>query len=62
MENLCMIGTRVFWKKKDKNEKEFLSGSLDLGVLGTVSLAIFQNNKTDDNQPDCTIHLMTNKE
>ena len=22
MENLCMIGTRVFWKKKDKNGKE----------------------------------------
>ncbi len=50
----------VLWKKKDKHEKEYLSGSLDLGVLGKVSLAIFQNNKSDDMQPDCTIHLLIN--
>jgi len=35
----------VLWKKRDKHEKENLSGSLDLGVLGTVNLAIFQNNE-----------------
>ena len=49
----------VMWKKKDKNDKEFLSGALDLGVLGTVKLMLFQNNnKKAENDPDCTIHLL----
>jgi hypothetical protein len=48
----------VLWKKKDKMDRDFLSGTLDLGVLGTVQLLIFQNNKIFDDQPDCTIHLV----
>jgi uncharacterized protein (DUF736 family) len=48
----------VLWKKKDKNKEEFYSGSLDLGVLGTVQLAVFPNNNKKENQPDFAINLM----
>lgn len=47
----------VLWKKKDKNKKEFYSGRLDLGALGTVQLAVFPNNNKRENQPDFAINL-----
>ena len=43
----------ALWKKQSKEGKDFLSGELDLGALGTVSLAVFPNeNKTEDKHPD----------
>ena len=48
----------ALWKKKDKNKNDFYAGELDLGVLGKVNLAIFPNQKKEDNHPDFTIHLL----
>lgn len=47
----------ALWKKNGK-KGEFFSGTLDLGVLGNVHLAIFRNDDKEGNQPDFTIHLM----
>ncbi|WP_319526189.1 hypothetical protein [uncultured Desulfosarcina sp.] len=49
----------VLWQKKDKNEKDFLSGSIDAGLLGEVKIMIFKNEKADDNQPHFTVHLLS---
>jgi len=51
----------VLWKKADKNKAEYLSGTIDAGVLGTVHLAVFPNKKKKENQPDFTINLMEDK-
>lgn len=52
----------ALWKKTDKNKQVFYAGNLDLGVLGTVSLAIFPNKNKEGNQPDFSINLLTPKE
>ncbi len=51
---LKKIGT--LWRKESKKGK-YLTGVLDLGVLGEVQVAVFQNDKNnpDDNSPDATI-------
>ncbi len=49
----------ALWSKEDKNKKPYLSGTLDLGVLGEVQIMIFQNkHKEEENQPDATISLI----
>jgi len=52
----------VLWKKKDKNKQEFYAGTLDLGCLGQIKLAVFPNKNKKDNQPDMTINLLEGKE
>ncbi len=49
----------ALWKKQDKNTGEFLSGMLDLGILGQARLMVFPNRfKKAENQPDATIQLV----
>ncbi|HPQ42905.1 MAG TPA: hypothetical protein PKZ42_01660 [Syntrophales bacterium] len=52
----------VLWKKQGK-KTGFLSGILDLGVLGKVNIGIFQNEKEaeDASKPDATIVLFENE-
>jgi hypothetical protein len=52
----------VLWKNKNKQDVEYLTGKIDLGVLGSFTVAIFQNKKKSDDQPDCNMCLMTNEE
>ena len=48
----------VLWKKSDKHGKDYLAGQLDLGVLGHVQIAVFDNTeKQNEQSPDATIHL-----
>ena len=46
----------ALWHKESKKGK-YLSGVLDLGALGEVRVAVFQNDKDnpDDKAPDATI-------
>ncbi len=46
----------ALWRKEGK-KGSFLSGPIDLGVLGKVNIAVFQNEKTegDEKKPDATI-------
>ena len=48
----------ALWGKTDKNKKEYLSGSIDLGGLGEMKIMVFQNDKEDDNHPDWIIQLI----
>lgn len=52
----------ALWKKDGKSGK-YLSGSLDLGALGKVQIAIFQNEKGegDEKKPDARICLFEDK-
>lgn len=49
----------ALWMKtytKDGEEKQFLSGVIDLGALGEVNVAIFSNdNKRDTKHPDYNV-------
>lgn len=46
----------VLWKKKDKNGKTYLTGSINVFPHGQVNVAIFDNSyKTKDSQPDMKI-------
>jgi uncharacterized protein (DUF736 family) len=48
----------ALWKKSDKHGKDYLTGQIDLGVLGNVQIAIFQTQeKQNEQSPDATIHL-----
>ena len=48
----------ALWRKEGKKGK-FLTGTLDLGVLGEVNIAVFTNEKGegDEKKPDATICL-----
>ena len=48
----------VLWKKANKDNKEFLSGKLDLGASGQSTIMVFENNKKEDNHPDYTISMI----
>jgi hypothetical protein len=46
------------WKKADKHGKDYLAGQLDLGVLGKVQIAVFNNSeKQNEQSPDASIHM-----
>ena len=46
----------ALWKKKDKNGKTYLTGSMNIFPHGQVNVSIFENSyKTKDNQPDYKI-------
>ena len=49
----------VLWGKEGKNGK-YLTGTIDMGVLGKVNVAVFPNEKTeeDDKKPDARIYLL----
>ena len=48
----------ALWKKSDKHGKDYLAGTLDLGVLGKVQIAVFQTTEKQNEQgPDATIHM-----
>ena len=48
----------ALWKKSDKHGKDYLAGELDLGVLGKVQIAVFNNpEKKNEQSPDATIHM-----
>jgi len=51
----------ALWKKKGKATKEFLFGTLDMGVLGEISVMIFPHDRPDkgEKEPDFTICLPT---
>jgi len=54
----------ALWKKTGKGDKEFLSGTVDLGVLGEIPVMIFPNDRPDkgEKEPDFTICLPSGKE
>lgn len=54
----------VLWKNEDKHGQTFLSGTLDMGVLGKVNLLVFKNKFQDKekNQPEYTINMDDGKE
>lgn len=58
--SLKQIG--ALWRKDGKNGS-YLAGRLDLGVLGQVSIAVFQNEKGegDENRPDASICMFENE-
>ena len=48
----------ALWKHAPKGEQKsaFLTGTIDLGVVGQLPIAVFKNDrKTKDNQPDYRI-------
>jgi len=48
----------ALWKKSDKHGKDYLAGQLDLGVLGNVQIAVFNNSeKQNEQSPDASIHM-----
>jgi hypothetical protein len=49
----------ALWRKSAKgaDKKDFLSGTIDLGVLGEVNIMVFENEKPEKNQPHYTIHV-----
>ncbi len=48
----------ALWKKSDKHGKDYLTGQLDLGVLGKVQIAVFETEeKKKEQSPDATIHM-----
>ena len=51
------------WPKEGK-KGSFLSGTLDLGVLGTVNIGVFQNERTegDEKKPSARIVLFEKDE
>ena len=50
----------VLWEKKDKDGKDYYSGSLELGVLGEAKIMVFQNDRKEEaNHPDMVVHLLT---
>ena len=52
----------ALWKKKDKNGKQYLTGSINVFPFGQINITIFENSyKTKDNQPDYKL-LYTPKE
>jgi uncharacterized protein (DUF736 family) len=48
----------ALWGKKDKNKKEYLSGTIDLGGLGEMKIMVFKNEKEEENHPDWVIQLI----
>ncbi len=54
----------ALWAKnydKDGEEKQFMSGVIDLGVLGEINIAVFSNdNKKDPRHPDYNVVLSKN--
>ena len=47
--------------ERDGQKRKMLSGEIDLGILGSVKIAVFKNdNKEKDNQPDYRIVLSEN--
>ena len=50
----------LLWKKQGK-KGDYLTGFLDLGVLGQISIAIFQNEKIEgeEKKPDAKIVLFS---
>ena len=47
------INFGAFWKKTDRNGKEYLSGQITVFPFGTVSVTLFPNQyKKEDNHPD----------
>jgi uncharacterized protein (DUF736 family) len=52
----------VLWKKDSKQNKEYLTGTLDMGALGESRIMVFQNDKKKDNQPDYSISLVLEDE
>jgi len=49
----------ALWNKTDKKQKDYMSGTMDLGALGAINVMIFQNDKVEENHPDWAIHLLT---
>lgn len=47
------------WAGKDKNGKTYLNGNLDVDLLNTVRIVVFQNNKKEagSKQPDYIVYL-----
>ena len=47
----------ALWKKKDKNGKTYLTGSINIFPHGQVNVAIFENSyKQNDNHPDYKLY------
>lgn len=59
-DNMTLKKVGVLWKKEAKNNKEYMTGTLDLGVLGETRIMIFANDKKEDKHPDYTISLVSN--
>ena len=52
----------ALWNKKDKKGRDYMSGTVEFGNLGAINIMAFKNEKTEENHPDWTIHLITEDE
>lgn len=62
IQKMALRQIGALWRKNGKRGN-FLSGTLDLGVLGKVNIAVFQTEKGegDEKKPDATIHIFEEK-
>lgn len=56
MAKLKEIG--ALWTKTDQKQREYLSGYVDLGILGQKNIMAFPVKKTGENRPSFTIHIL----
>jgi len=61
VNNMALKSIGALWRRESK-KGEFLTGMLDLGILGQVQIGIFQNEKGegDEKKPDARIVLFDN--
>ena len=52
----------ALWTKTDKNKKEYMSGTLEMGALGHINVMIFPNEKQEENHPDHSVCLIVEDE
>ena len=51
----------ALWKKANK-DKEYYTGTIELGKTGKSRIMMFPNNKKNDKQPDYAISLVVDNE
>jgi uncharacterized protein (DUF736 family) len=52
----------ALWNKKDKNNKDYMSGTVEMGALGHISVMVFPNEKQEENHPDYSVCLVVEDE
>jgi uncharacterized protein (DUF736 family) len=48
----------ALWTKTDKNKKNYMSGTVEMGALGHINVMIFPNEKQEENHPDYSVCLI----
>ena len=48
----------ALWNKTGKENRDYMSGAVEMGALGHINVMVFPNNKKEEKQPDWTVHLV----